>query len=124
MKRQKLSAIRFTLLGTMKCSTSDSQSPHSNTHLMLLLSLAAFLSPSQHVAAQTTARSASKLATPRPHSSGTTVFDSWGNTVILIMCIGYLIVKAKKNELRWNEGEEVDKTTCQVHLDSFSFWFK
>ena len=69
MKRQKLSAIRFTLLGTMKCSTSDSQSPHSNTHLMLLLSLAAFLSPSQHVAAQTTARSDSKLTSSRPHST-------------------------------------------------------
>ena len=69
MKRQKLSAIRFTLLGTMKCSTSDYQSPHSNTHLMLLLSLAAFLSPNHHVAAQTTARSASKLASPRPHST-------------------------------------------------------
>ncbi|MEC7409701.1 MAG: arylsulfatase [Planctomycetota bacterium] len=36
---------------------------------MLLLSLAAFLSPSHHVAAQTTARSASKLASPRPHST-------------------------------------------------------
>ena len=36
---------------------------------MLLLSLAAFLSPNHHVAAQTTARSASKLASPRPHNT-------------------------------------------------------